>query len=156
MNAFIEIAKKYISWVEDKNRTSSDDLQYVHDLLLSLYASAFTLQYYPEVAELEEPRMDHEEWKSIRQSFNHLPFDYYQEVFDPLDLSDNSPVTASLSDDLADIYKDLKPAIIAYDKGKVREAEDYVKRSFEIHWSEHAISALKAIRQYFENNYWKI
>ena len=156
MEKFVKIAKEYVSWVEDKNRKSSDDIQYVHDMLLSLYATAFTLKYHPETAELEEPRISHEEWKSIMQSFSHLPFDYYQEVFDPLDFSDSDPVTASLSDDLADIYRDLKPAVLAYDKGKVREAEDDIKRNFEIHWSEHAISALKAIRQYLETNIWKI
>ena len=156
MENFVAIAKQYISWVEGGNTRSIKDIEYVHDLLLSLYAAAFTLEYSPDASELEEERITHEGWEIIRRSFNGLPFDYYQEMFDPLDFSDSSPVVASLSDDLADIYRDLKPAIIAYDKGKIREAEDNIKRNFEIHWSEHAISALKAIRQYLENSVWKI
>lgn len=156
MKQFIEMAKQYAEWVEDYNRLSSEDLYYVHDLLLSLYSSAFRLQYYPEAAELKESRIDYEEWQAVRKSFVHLPFDYYQEVFNPLDFSENSTVTASLADDLADIYRDLKPAIIAYDSGNVRDAEDDLKRNFEIHWSQHAISAIKAIRQFFANTCWRV
>lgn len=154
MEKFIEIAKIFISWVEGSNHHSVEELRIVNDLLLSLYSSAFKLKYHPDANELIESRIKHEEWDDIRKGLKDLPFDEYQEIFDTLDFTENSSVIGSLSDDLADIYRDLKPAIRKFENGQKVEAEDDIKRNFEIHWSKHTISALKAIRQYFENNSW--
>jgi hypothetical protein len=152
LHNFVTSAKEYISWVESNNSRTKRDMETVNELLLALYSNAFRLKYHPNADLIENISISHKDWKKIRESFNGLPIDEYQEIFDPLDLSDKSPVTASLSDDLADIYRDIKHALLAYEKGKTEEAEDDLRRNFEIHWGQHAISALKAIRQYFENN----
>ena len=149
---FVTSAKEYISWVESNNSRKNKDMETVNELLLALYSNAFKLQYHPNADAIENNSIDHKEWVKIRKSFNGLPIDEYQQIFDPLDLSDKTPVTSSLSDDLADIYRDIKPALLAYEKGETEKAEDDLRRNFEIHWGQHAISALKAIRQYFENN----
>ena len=78
MENFVAIAKQYISWVEGGNTRSIKDIEYVHDLLLSLYAAAFTLEYSPDASELEEERTHHrEQWKAhslkVRQISQEIP-----------------------------------------------------------------------------------
>lgn len=70
-------------------------------------------------------------------------YDVYQEMFDPLDLTD-TPVTGHLAGDLAEIYEDSMSNLKLLD----HLAEDAlwdVRFSFTNHWARHVASALRVV-----------
>ncbi len=85
--------------------------------------------------------MSIDEWSEIRHRLMaKLPSDGYRLVFDPWE--DKDVVEASLADDIADIYQDLKD-VLAVSGGKAK-AWDW-RFQFDQHWGQHAIQALYAI-----------
>jgi hypothetical protein len=70
-------------------------------------------------------------------------FDYYWEVFDPYHLEE--PVGASLTDDILDIYKDVKKGILIYENNEHVEAVWHWRFDFETHWGSHAVDAIRAL-----------
>jgi len=71
--------------------------------------------------------------------------EWYYEVFDPY--VEEPPVRASLSDDLLDIYSDLRRGLVAYDAGHVGTALWQWRFNFDIHWGNHAVDALRALQR---------
>lgn len=73
-------------------------------------------------------------------------YDLYSEVFDPL--LDTDAIKATLSDDLSDIYSDLKGPLMKYDsRGKANQwvAIWEWKFNMQIHWGHHVVGSLRAI-----------
>lgn len=75
----------------------------------------------------------------------------YWAYFDPSEPRDceERPMLHSLADDLADIYRDLKPGLRAWEAGHDRYLETIVYNwktpSFGIDWGLHAVSAMRAL-----------
>ena len=70
---------------------------------------------------------------------------WYQIVFDPF--QDRKTVSSSLSDDLADIYCDVKEGLLNL-KSSRRVSASVIwqwKCDFESHWGRHAVSAINAM-----------
>ena len=73
----------------------------------------------------------------------------YQLVFDPF--KDHESVTTTVSDDLEDIYCDVKEGLLAM-AGLDRASASIVwqwKFDLEIHWGRHAVSAMNALHSLF-------
>jgi hypothetical protein len=70
-------------------------------------------------------------------------YEFYWEVFNPYHLDET--VSSSLSDDIVDIYKDVKKGLILFDKNEHKEAIWQWKFSFDIHWGSHAVDAIRAL-----------
>ena len=71
--------------------------------------------------------------------------DEYWEVFDPYKRTD--PLAGRLSDDLADIYRDVRRGLdLLQDGGPLNEALWVWRFDFWNHWSDHAADALRALR----------
>jgi hypothetical protein len=86
------------------------------------------------------------DYKEVCAALPSLPFQYYREVFDALDLeSDEDAVVGDLYDDVADIYRDLAEGLFVYHQQSPAEAERFWSQSFQYHWGEHATSALRAL-----------
>ena len=131
-------------WVESITSALSD-----------LYASA---HYLPEV-ELpddcldvpDEFDVDDKEWKKLFDSVHEILGEqtYYWHFFDPSTLADDEePVCGDLGDDLADIYRDIKPGLRAWDLRVDQYLPDIVfswKCPLVSHWGVHATSALHAL-----------
>lgn len=76
---------------------------------------------------------------------------FYWHVFDPTDMNETDPVCSDLRDDITDIYKDLKEAILLYETGADAAVEQAIwkfKFGFEHHWGDHCINALYALHFY--------
>lgn len=135
---FFHSAVHFCSIIEnfDSNQVH-DNLRALLVALLDLYSKAL---YLPEV----EP--EHGEVTDIHISvpqINFNQYDHYWEVFNPYDLEE--PVGASLSDDILDIYKDVKKGILLYEKYEHIEAIWEWKFGFELHWGSHAVDAIRAL-----------
>ena len=86
-----------------------------------------------------------EQWKVVQSRFRNLPVDGYWTIFDPSKTEDNKAVFTELSDDLADIYRDIKYGLILFDAGHFSEAIWEWTFHYKIHWGRHLLSAQKVI-----------
>ncbi len=67
----------------------------------------------------------------------------YWEVFDPFE--QDEPVCCDLIDDLTDIVNDLQYGILEYETGKIGNAVFEWKLSFDSHWGQHLVDALRVL-----------
>jgi hypothetical protein len=72
-------------------------------------------------------------------------FDTYWGVFDPYKLDE--PVAGSLSDDLLDVYRDVRRGLALWESGHDASAIWEWRFSFESHWGDHAADALRALHR---------
>jgi hypothetical protein len=111
--AFAAQARSYCSFIEDS--PASNSWIFAQDCLaqlLRLYELALQLpEVAPESDDLSEP-IQHETWNAVRENIaKRLAPDFYWEVFEPHQQDPPEPIAGSLSDDLADIWRDLKPGV---------------------------------------------
>jgi hypothetical protein len=146
---FAKLAHRYCTWSESLTTNSSVDLDELLLLLSSLLNAALSMPL-PEAFDsyIEAQRYTHKERQDIFRKYAPVQFQYYREMFDPHDFNEKEPVTGDLHDDLSNIYCDLKPALSLYNDGHVTEAAFSWRLSFNIHWGEHLLSAMRAIYMY--------
>lgn len=73
-------------------------------------------------------------------------FEVYSEVFDPY--VNEAPVAGSLSDDLLDVYCDVRRGLDLWDQDVPKAAAIWEWRfHFDTHWGDHAIDALRALHR---------
>lgn len=151
---FAKSAQEFCSLLEKSASVSDREfVQQAAYLLATLYAAGLslpTLDNEPEEqqASIEDTSFEHTS-EIERQTGQKLgKHNLYWEFFDPYDQS--SPLTNTLSDDLSDIYGDIKRGLIAYQKGTARSVSAAVwewKDQFNFHWGDHAVDALRAIHR---------
>ncbi len=99
----------------------------------------------------EEFRIDHDQWKAIYDRVSRA-LSWYLTYFDLTESLDpeQKPFIGDLADDLADVYRDLKPGLhaIANQDDTVMGAVLFEWQfSFQSHWGNHAVNALKLLHQ---------
>ncbi len=72
-------------------------------------------------------------------------YDSYLEIVDPV--YENEIVVGSLSDDLADIYADLKGPMISYESGREFDAIWQWKFNIKTHCGDHLVDSLRVIHR---------
>jgi hypothetical protein len=73
-------------------------------------------------------------------------FEVYWEVFDPY--VDEAPVAGSLSDDVLDVYRDVRRGLDLWDSTAPLAAAIWEWRfHFDTHWGDHAVDALRALHR---------
>jgi hypothetical protein len=98
-------------------------------------------------------RVGDAEWRAVFAAAGRLPLDYYGTVFDPLIVPPNeSPVIGSLSDDIADIYRDVVSGLWAFEAGRPAAALWEWGFGFRHHWGEHATGAIRALHAWLAAN----
>ncbi len=158
VEAFASLVRQFCSIIDETAELDRDEiLRKIYPLLPKLMAQAIAL---PKIAESEEAedaqsdddlpeksRWTHEE---RRQVFKLLQdklagWDQYWVIFDPN--NDMDAILGSLADDLVDIYFDLKEGLALHESGQSESAQVIWewRFSFDIHWGEHALGALRTI-----------
>ena len=152
--AFYKAAENYCDFIEHYDAHNEQFLMAAQKHLFELYNVGKALQW----VELESEINDDNETESNRRH-DELRFigerlgdcQYYWHVFDPSIENDTEPVCGDLTDDLGDIYKDLKQGLLMYgiDKEHIKESAVWdFKFFFERHWGEHCINAIYAIHYF--------
>lgn len=145
--------------LEIETMEQEEFLRKSHSALIDLYASGHKLE--------EIDLSDSEEKSSfIREEFFQnknagligelKERAFYYEVFNPIDKEEKEPMQGWLVDDLADIYRDLKIELEKIKLGTSDAIEDalwQMKFSFNSHWGDHCINALRAL--HYMRNYEK-
>jgi hypothetical protein len=144
VSMFVCQARELCAFVESAGEmTLADRLEAARQRLLALYAAAIPLELGDvstgdDVARPKPP----ESWKDFEE------YELYLEVFDPYDLPNMpKPVVGSLSDDLLDIYLDVREGLTRWEAGDERGALWSWRFLFDAHWGDHAINALRALHR---------
>jgi hypothetical protein len=141
--------------IEDPEHYSSSWV-YAQECLrsvLRVYERALALPELDFVGSEPAPnRIEHQEWEQVRKKVGErLCRDYYWEVFEPLEKDPPEPLTGSISDDLTDIWRDLKVGMTAFERGTPPDMINafwHWRFSLETHWARHVagvVSALTAV-----------
>ena len=153
--AFKTAAERYCALFE-----SADADQWVEAVLSALaqvYAAAHRLPDFglsddaPDIPDSFD--VSEEEWRSVFALVQGVlgPQEAYWAYFDPSEPSDSGeqPIFHSLADDLADIYRDIKPGLRAWETGDRAYLEtivfDWKTPNLGSHWGVHAVSAMRAL-----------
>ena len=149
---FVAVANESSSFFERSTSFEKKDfLSRTAKLLALIYLKAGMLEEVDFVLEEEPERfVTEEEYEYVRSRIHTLlgNSDAYLEVFHPdIQLSDEA-IAASISEDIADIYQDLKDFSLRYQTGNndvMNDALAYCVISFREYWGQKLTNCLRAI-----------
>jgi hypothetical protein len=156
VRTFVGAASRYCRLVES---TPPDPDAWMQELLHAisiLYAAA------PIVRELDintagqsipaDLRLSNDQWQVIYSHLmDTLPITpIYSAHFNPVDAAPNDEAgTGDLADDLADIYRDLRPGLAAWELSGDAYTDDILYQWVHFghlhHWGRHAVNAMRAL-----------
>jgi len=146
VDEFIAAAREFCSFAEDECAVVAADLWKVRELLLQLIYNIPAIENARDDFGSDGIGPDDATYLKVTERFSQFSFNYYRVVFDPHDLDANKePGMGMLSDDLADIYRDLVKGLDNEDRGFIDEACFDWSFSYRSPWARHAMNALTAI-----------
>ena len=155
---FVTVAGEYVAFIERSDSIEKDEyLHKIQKLLPLLYLKGCLL---PEVEsvndEFVEKFVTEGTWEYYEQivakklgSLNDYP-----EVFEQSSSFAEELVSSNISENLADIYQDIKDFISAYRIGTTEIMNDALwecKQHFEQYWGQKALNALRAVHNILYN-----
>jgi hypothetical protein len=100
-------------------------------------------------------RMNKEQWSTLYHSLKEKlgELDLYWQVFNPM--RDKEAIRGSLTDDIADIYRDLKEGTLLNQtrQAPVEEIGFDWRFGFYSHWGKHAMDAMRTIHHILEDSF---
>ncbi len=149
---FVTVAAEYCATLEQHaNYSKAELIQKLHKLLPLLYLKALLLP----AVELEDE--EHLAAYVQESDWNHFFFNLkeklgedteYLEVFDERMTDSDAPVVASLAENFADIYQDLKNFLTNYHLGTeevMNESLWKLNFDFTRYWGQYLVNALRAL-----------
>jgi len=147
--AFVETAREYCQLIEGHRKGSRKSfLKQIATTLPRLYAGAVHLPSTGASGRVKARRISSTEWQNLFVSLGRkLGRECcYWHCFNPYVREEL--MAGSLADDFADIYRDIKPALLHYESGRAtaQVAAVYEWRSGMLsHWGHHATGALRVL-----------
>ncbi|HMC16726.1 MAG TPA: DUF5063 domain-containing protein [Albitalea sp.] len=148
---FASEARRFIAWAD--GTASHDAMQAPVALrhVVALYSAALALpQPWSEgVSAVHTPGPAlAERLNAVKLRAAAIPLQHYSEIFSPQLLPPEAPVVGDLADDLVGIYADVALGLALHDAGSAEDAIWQWGFNFQIHWGEHASSAIRALHCY--------
>ncbi len=154
----ITVAHEFCLFIEAiEEYTKEDLLQYLQKICPLLYLKGTLL---PLVSVLNEEANERfvteEQWEKIFLNLSNKlhPDDEFWYIDTKLN-PDHDPIKASVSDNLADVYQDLKDFVILYQKASKDAKENAVsacKILFESHWGERILKVQRIVHNLLYKN----
>jgi hypothetical protein len=154
LSAFAGEAQRFCNWARNP---SGDDAGAREALLRvsALYVAGLQLSGDWHSSLEPEPLPDtvsKAEWQQVYDANAALPFQYYSEITNPLDVPPEEAGVGDLADDIADIYSDVTEGLRLYEAGHPREALWQWVFHLTFHWGAHATSAMRALHWYLSDS----
>ena len=154
LDEFIAAVREFCALAEQEGALDETDLWAVRSLLLRLIFHVPAADAAPHGTGFDGAKPDDAAYQRISERFRKFAFNFYRVVFDPHDFeATDEPVVGMLSDDLADIYRDLAEGLSNHEQGHIDEACFDWSFSYRSHWARHALNALSAIEIYRTDGY---
>jgi hypothetical protein len=150
---FVTVAVQYCAYLEnfDNNIAEPELTDKLTKILPLLYLKASLI---PETDTVNEDNPEisvtEEDYNYITSKLNNIfsANDTYLEVFIQDMKYSETPISANISEDLADIYQDLKNFVTIFERGITENMNDalYVcTENFKIYWGQKLVNALRAL-----------
>jgi len=151
---FVAAANEFCKYAENAGEIKGSDLlRIIQRLLPYLYIKASLLPALEPVFEDGNEKVVTEaDWDRIREGFRKQfgPADDYLELFDKKINETDDIVPSSISEDMADIYQDLKDFLIPYQTGTEEVMNDALwecRMNFENIWGQKLVNSMRAIHR---------
>lgn len=152
---FVAAANEFCKYAEHASQIKGDEmLKILQRILPFLYLKASLLpSLEPYFEDGNEKFVTEDDWNRIhdklREKFGTA--DDYQEIFDGKTSEPEGPEVASISENMADIYQDLKDFLLLYQTGTKEVMNDAVwecRMNFENFWGQKLLNAMRAIHRF--------
>ncbi len=147
---FVAEARPFCALVESEKASEAKGFEKeCLTVLLRLYHRLLLLpRVDPNEPEIPE-HISGEEWQAVRErTAERIEHDQYWGVFEPFAEKKTDPICGYVSDDLADIWQEVKMGLSAFDSGKPNCVESAVwhwRFGFGSHWGYHVAGAIRAL-----------
>jgi len=150
---FATVANEYCAFIEAVGQYQRKDfITRLQKLLPLLYLKAVLLPE-PDIEmsdDTPEKFVSEEDYNFLLHKLEEKfgQFDAYQEVFDPSIQYSEEALEASISENVTDIYQDLKDFILSYRIGTLEVMNDALwecRNNFEQYWGQRLVNGLRAI-----------
>ena len=157
---FATVANEYCSFIEAVDQFQRKDfITRVQKLFPLLYLKAALLPE-PDIEmsdDSPEKFVSEEDYIFILHKLETKfgQFDAYHEVFDPSMQYSDLALEASISENITDVYQDLKDFILAYRIGTLEVMNDALwecRNNFEQYWGQRLVNGLRAIHNLVYGN----
>jgi hypothetical protein len=152
---FVAVANEFCKYAEHASELKGDELlKILQRILPLLYLKASLLpQLEPFFEDGNEKFVTESDWTAIsdtlREKFGTA--DDYLEVFDDKIKETEGPVVSSISENMADIYQDMKDFLLLYQTGTGEVMNDAVwecRMNFENFWGQKLVNSMRAIHKF--------
>ncbi|MEO8737481.1 MAG: DUF5063 domain-containing protein [Edaphobacter sp.] len=150
--AYRNIVANYCNVLERGSERPAEALLAIRHALIELYSASLDLPIAPDPEYDDLPdRVSSEEFERMRKKTGtYTKDDHFWICYDPFISPPEKPLCVSLSDGLADIWRDLKPGLLALAEDEHRSATAVFwdwKFGFDTHWGDHAVDSIWAIHK---------
>jgi hypothetical protein len=152
---FVAVANEFCKYTEHASELKGDEILKIMQRILPLmYLKASLLpQLDPFFEDGNEKFVTESDWNSVndilREKFGTA--NDYLEVFDEKINETEGPVVSSISENMADIYQDMKDFLLLYQTGTGEVMNDAVwecRMNFESFWGQKLVNTLRAIHKF--------
>jgi hypothetical protein len=148
---FIDIATKYCTLIESRENMSRIKLfQGAFIILPQLCHCGMRLPEVYRFPDYKKRGIPNDKYMVILHSLHDKfkEWDLYKKIFDPYERKDKEWNYGSLADDVADVYRDIKPGLQEWDSSDAADRRYSIwdwSFLFEHHWGHHATGAFQTL-----------
>jgi hypothetical protein len=152
---FVAVANEFCKYTEHASELKGDELLKILQRILPLmYLKASLLpQMTPYFEDGNEKFVTESDWiridDTLKEKFGTA--NDFLEVFDERISDSEGPVISQISENMADIYQDIKDFLLLYQTGTSEVMNDAVwecRTNFESFWGQKLLNALRAIHKF--------
>jgi hypothetical protein len=152
---FVAVANEFCKYAERAKELKGDDLlKILQRILPMMYIKAsFLPSLDPFFEDGNEKFITESDWirinDTLRDKFGTA--DDYLEVFDERVKETEGPVVSAISENMADIYQDIKDFLLLYQTGTPEVMNDAIwecRMNFESIWGQKLVNSMRAIHRF--------
>ncbi|MBN1180792.1 MAG: DUF5063 domain-containing protein [Bacteroidales bacterium] len=156
---FIKAVNVFCNLAESK--TVPSKTEYVKKMLLAcsgVYNLALVIPSIESINEQNNEKfVDENDWQKVKDNIQTIfgQYDAFLEVFDPRMQESEIPIISSISENIADIYQDLKDFILLFQIGTHEVMNDALwecKQNFEEFWGQKLTNIMRALHNLVYGN----
>jgi hypothetical protein len=152
---FVAVANEFCKYAERASELKGDELLKILQRILPLmYLKASLLpQLNPFFDDGNEKFVTESDWVRINATLKEKfgTANDYLEVFDEKIVESEGPVLSSISENMSDIYQDIKDFLLLYQTGTSEVMNDAVwecRLNFESFWGQKLVNSMRAIHKF--------
>lgn len=152
---FVAVANEFCKYTEHASALKGDELlRILQRILPLLYLKASLLpQLEPFFEDGNEKFVTEADWNEINETLAEKfgTANDYLEVFDEKINETEGPIVSSISENMADIYQDMKDFLLLFQTGTGEVMNDAVwecRMNFENFWGQKLVNSMRAIHKF--------